>query len=1050
MLYHIFLSYSRKDASLMRKVRDHLRAEELSVWTDEGIEPGTPLWDQAIETALANAGCMVVILTPNAINSKGLRDEIHYARIHGVYIFPLLAGGDARTSVPYTLSGTQWVDIRSDFPGGVAKIASTVRVHLRLDAPAAPLPEAPPEEPPPRPAPAPRPMPRLNLPRLNLAPGRLLRGLRPTRLLWLFPAVVLVLAGLAAVGMKLASDRYYGILATWGDEIAALANYQPEFHPVRLLDADSSPFAELTSEQGGARQKVALENISPYLIHAVVSVEDPRFFEAAGAAPDWVSLLPALLDLQPVESGAATITGQIARQLVLKDAAVSPERALQERIIEAEITRRYTQNEILELYLNEVYFGNQSYGVEAAAQFYFDQSADDLDLAESALLAGLIAAPAAYDPVTQREAAFERMGQVIARMQEVGCLGFQQVFPGDDPFCIDQSMVRDAIVEQAAVKARVFQPRALSYQNPHFVNFVQQIIERDYGAGEMYRRGFVIRTTLDTHLQKSAEQALQAALDQGANTGLNTGAIMVTDPATGAIRAMVGSPDFHDDEIDGQANGALTWQAAGTAIKPVVYAAALEGVPDPSTGEVVRYLTPASILWDVPTTFNTVPSYSPVNFDGAFRGPVAVRYALQNDLNVPAVKAFDFIGVEHFQGVAARLGLTFSEGAQFGLPTALGAVDVRLYDMMAAYGTLANNGALARLYAVESITDADGTLVPVSLRSESEARISPQVAYLMQNILSDDNARAEQFGTNSALSLSSLPASSYVAAKTGVTDQNRDLWTMGFTTNAVVGVWLGRADDAPTSGGFSLVAPLWNQVMTAALREFGPPQPFNNPAGVVPVQVCALTGTLPPASCPALRNELVLADQMPPSVDEAFYQVMTVDSWTGLRANQFCPDNQVERTYLKISDAAVADWLLNRPIGVSLARQLGLPSDLERAPTEACDLNTEIPIARITSPAEGQQVSGEVQVVGSASAPSLASYYLELAPGNSNNFIPVSLPTASPQTNGVLGTWDTTSVPNGQYILRLAMTHRNGGYLYRSVNVTVNNTVPTPTPGSST
>ncbi|MBI5670221.1 MAG: transglycosylase domain-containing protein [Chloroflexi bacterium] len=875
------------------------------------------------------------------------------------------------------------------------------------------------------------------------------------------------LVGVAAVlllfacGIGFILVQYSNIANQYQAQIAALANYQPEFQTVRVLDVNGDLITTLTSQQGGARTDVPLERISPFMIHAVVSQENERFFEDPGW--DWVAIFRAFLQnlgSGQVESGASTITQQIARQLVLHDSTVSPQRKLEEIVIASQIAQQYSKNDILELYLNEIYFGNQNYGVEAASQFYFDHSANDLNLPEAALLTAMIAAPATYDPVrhggedlatysVRREATLDRMDSVIAKMVEVGCLQFQHAPYLNEPFCITPAVVQQAAAQKAAVEARNYRPRDVSFKYPHFVQFVQQMVERNYGPGEMYRRGFVIRTTLNPAIQNVAETALENRLAQIVNTGVNTGSVMVTDPRNGAIRAMVGSPDFNDEQIDGQVNGALTWQQPGSAIKPVVYLGALEGIVDPNTGQA-RYMTPATILWDVPTTFNTTPPYAPVNFDGQFRGPVPLRYALQGSVNVPTVKVFDFIGVAKFQDVAGRLGLRFPENAQFGLATALGAVEVTLYDMMIAYGTLANDGQRVPLYAIESITDSNGTPVPLPDRPTPVQAVQPSVAFLMQNILSDDTARAgSTFGEGGPLTVQGLPRTNYVAAKTGTTNQNRDLWTVGFTSNAVVGVWLGRPDDAPTfvqGGGYAVVAPLWNEVMQATLRTMPAPQPFTNPGGVVEVQICPLTGTLPTPNCPSLRNELFLANQPPLPAEQSFVRQVAIDTWTGLQANQYCPDNQVVGTYINIDDPTAVAWL-NTPAGQAYLRQLGVTGGtIETVPPAACDLNTEIPIARITSPAEGQQVSGVVQVTGSASASTLNRYQLEVATTGTNNFTIVSGPTTTPQTSGVLGTWDTTRFPNGTYTLRLAMFANNGGFLYRTVTVNVVNVPPTPTP----
>lgn len=866
---------------------------------------------------------------------------------------------------------------------------------------------------------------------------------------------------LFACGIGFILVQYSNIANQYQAQIAALANYQPEFQTVRVLDVNGDLITNLTSQQGGARTDVPLERISPFMIHAVVSLENERFFEDPGW--DWIAIFRAFLQnlgSGQVESGASTITQQIARQLVLHDTTVSPQRKLDEIIIASQIAQQYSKNEILKLYLNEIYFGNQNYGVEAAAQFYFDHSANDLNLPESALLAAMIAAPATYDPVrrgsddlaaysARREATLDRMDAVLSQMVRVGCLQFQHAPYLNEPFCVTQPVVQQAAAQKAAVEARNYRPREVTFKYPHFVQFVQQLVEASYGPGTMYRRGFVIRTTLNPTIQNVAETALKNRLAQIVNTGVNTGSILVTDPRNGAIRAMVGSPDFNDETIDGQVNGALTWQQPGSAIKPVLYTAALEGATDPNTG-TARYLTPASILWDVPTTFNSVPPYSPVNFDGQFRGPVALRYALQGSINVPAVKALDYIGTAKFQDTAGRLGLRFPENAQFGLASALGAVEVTLYDMMLAYGTLANNGSRVPLYVIESITDANGQPVPLPERPAPVQAVQPAVAFLMQNILSDDTARAgSTFGEGGPLTIQGLPRTSYVAAKTGTTNQNRDLWTVGFTRNAVVGVWLGRPDDGQTfvqGGGYAVVAPLWNEVMSATLRTMPAPQPFTNPGGVVEVQICPLTGTQPTPNCPSLRNELFLGNQPPPSADQAFVRQVAIDTWTGLQANQYCPDNRLTGVFVSVDDPTAVAWLNTAP-GQAYLRQLGVTGGtVEAVPPAACDLNTEIPIARITAPADGQTVTDIVQVTGSASATAFNRYQLEVGPAGTNTFTIVSGPSTTPQTSGVLGTWDTTRFPNGQYTLRLAMFASNGGYLYRTINVNVANVAPTAVP----
>ena len=856
-------------------------------------------------------------------------------------------------------------------------------------------------------------------------------------------ALIFLIGAVVAIGIVV----YYNNLASpWRAAIDNLANYQPQFRTARILAADGSVIAELTSAQGGARDTIQLDQVAPEFIHAIVSIENERFFEDPGWDP--VAIGRAFLQnlsSGDIESGASTITQQIARNLILQDTTVSPERKLQEIVIAAEIARKYDKNFILQLYLNEFFFGNQSYGVQAASRFYFGHDADSLNLAESALLAGLLQAPARYDPVINREAAFSRMDTVLNQMAQVGCLQFSfapyNTAPG---FCVTPTDIASprVVLQKAQVETRNYQPRTFQVNYPHFINFVQQQIENNFGTSEMFRRGFEVRTTLIPRIQDVAQQALETQVKALASNGINTGAVMVSDPRDGAIRAMIGSPDFNDTTIDGQVNNVLTWQQPGSSIKIVEYTAALEGVDRNGTRD---YFTPATILWDVPTSYQN-PDYTPVNYDNRFHGPLAVRFALANSYNVPAVKTLAFAGIDRFQDVAQRIGLRFLPDATFGLPSALGANEVRLYDMNQAYGTLANNGTRVPLYAITGIQDANGTAVALPDRPQSAQAVQPQVAFLIQNILSDNDARSAAFGANSALNLTGYQGR--VAAKTGTSNDNRDIWTMGFSSNVVVGVWMGRVDNAPTVNTSGLAAaPVWNAVMTAALQGTNP-TPFSPPQGIVQMQVCADTGTLYDANspCTSVRTEYFLQNSPPPAANQGFVVTTPVDTWTGLRANQFCTESVVTQTFVNISDPSAVAWL-NTAEGQAYARTLGLPTPIEQVPVGECSPSTVLPQVRFSNPTVGQQVIGAINISGMATGTNFDRYQIELAPATTpDNFQIVAGPFRSPQPNGALATWDSTTVPNGAYRLRLAAFATDGGYRYDTIDIGVNNIIPTQPP----
>ncbi|HVU13165.1 MAG TPA: transglycosylase domain-containing protein [Phototrophicaceae bacterium] len=854
-------------------------------------------------------------------------------------------------------------------------------------------------------------------------------------------ALLFLVAAIGAIGIVL---YYNSLAAPYMDAINNLASYQPQFRTARILAADGSLIAELNSPNGGARTTVALDKISPEMVDAVVANENERYFQDPGWDP--IAIVRAFLEnlsSGQVVSGASTITQEVARNLVLQDTTVSPQRKLQEIVVAAEIARKYDKNFILQLYLNEVFFGNQSYGVEAASQFYFGHGADSLNLPESALLASLIQAPAANDPVINRQAAFASMDDVLSRMAQVGCLQFTFTPYDKQPFCVTQAQITSpqVVLQKAQVETRNFEPRSYSVKYPHFVNFVQQQIENSFGTAEMFQRGFQIKTTLIPRVQDAAQSALENQVKALATNGVNTGAVMVTTPGNGAIEAMVGSPNFDDTSIDGQVNNAFTWQQPGSSIKIVEYIGALEGSTASGTNQ---YYTPATILWDVPTTFQN-PTYTPVNYDGTFHGPVALRYAFANSYNIPAVKTLNFIGLNKFLDVAQRLGLRFLPDAQFGLPTALGANEVRLYDMMQAYGTIANNGTRVPLFAITGITDADGNALPLPQQAQPAQAIQPQIAFLIQSILSDNSARTPAFGANSPLNVNGYAG--LVAAKTGTSNDNRDLWTMGFSSNAVVGVWVGRVDNAPTVNTSGLAAaPIWNAAMTAALQGTNP-QPFNPPSGIIQQQICADTGAVYDASvpCSTVRTEYFLQSQPPPASNQGFVVSVPVDTWTGLKANQFCPDSVVTKSFVNIDDPSAIAWLQSAQ-GQAWATSVGLPNPPQGAPTDECSTSTILPQVKLATPTNGQQLTGAVQFTGIVSGPNFDHYQLELAPASApTNFQVIAGPFTN-QANGALGTWDTTTVPNGAYQLRLSAFSSSGGYRYDTIQIGVNNVIPTVPP----
>ncbi|NOX64004.1 MAG: PBP1A family penicillin-binding protein [Chloroflexi bacterium] len=621
------------------------------------------------------------------------------------------------------------------------------------------------------------------------------------------------------------------------------------FKTTSIYDRNGHLLYEIFPQTGGRRTVQPLGSISPYLINATLATEDPNFYRHPGVDP--LGVLRALYYIvQPDEQprGGSGIPQQLVKLTFL-----SPEktlsRKLKEAILAIEVSRRYTKDEILEIYLNHIYYGNLAYGAEAAAQTYFRKPATDLTLAEASLLAGIPQAPAIYDPYTNWEIVRGRQADVLRLMVQYGFVTPQEAdqawleWEGKDPKDILAPFGRGLIA-------------------PHFALMVRAQLEDAYGKEVVARGGLRVITTLDMRLQRLAEDAVREGMAKLEGRRARNAALVALDPATGEILAMVGSPDFENDEIDGQVNMATSPRQTGSVIKPLTYVATFEKPDD--------YWTPATIILDEPTEFPDGPGrppYKPKNYDGRFHGPVSVRSALANSYNIPAVKALQHAGIPALLDVASRLGITTLTRPDYGLSLTLGGGEVSLEEMTAAFAAFANGGYRVEPHAILRVEDEKGDLLETHERPVLRRAITPEHAYLITSILSDREARRPAFGRLAKrLELPGRPA----AAKTGTTDDWRDGWTIGYTPQLVAGVWVGNADNSPMSNdmsGATTAAPIWNQFMREAHKTW-PVMDFARPEGVVEIEICAETGTLPGPDCPTRRLEFFKADQPPPPFEE--------------------------------------------------------------------------------------------------------------------------------------------------------------------------------------
>lgn len=550
------------------------------------------------------------------------------------------------------------------------------------------------------------------------------------------------------------------------------------------------------------RTYVTLDRISPLIIKATLAAEDDQFYQHHGL--DVFGILRALAVNIRGKSlqGGSTITQQLVKNSIL-----SPERTIQRKTKEAvlalELEQRFTKDQIMEMYLNTIPYGNRSYGIEAAAHTFFGVSAQDVTLAQATTLAALPKAPTYYSPYgSHREDLKNRQEHIVSRMESL-------------------SMITDEEAERAKNDNPQFNPLQESIQAPHFVFYIKELLEQQYGERIVGEAGLKVTTTLDIRLQTIAEESLKKQQESLRRLGVSNAALVAINPGNGDILAMAGSVDYFNEEIDGNVNVTVRHRSPGSSIKPFIYAKAFE-----------KGLTPDTILIDAETDFGQ--GYRPKNYTLQERGPVTMRSALANSLNIPAVKTLYLAGVADSTDLARNMGMeSLNNPERYGLSLVLGGGEVRLLDITSAYGVFATEGVRFPHRAILKIEDQKEVLFD-SANAElvGDQVIDGQIARIVTDILSDNNARAPVFGTNSFLQLGRRP----IAAKTGTTQEFRDGWAIGYTPSLVAGVWAGNNDNSPmndTSPGAQTAAPIWNTFMREALNDtpierFTKPEPLTN------------------------------------------------------------------------------------------------------------------------------------------------------------------------------------------------------------------------------
>jgi len=572
-------------------------------------------------------------------------------------------------------------------------------------------------------------------------------------------------------------------------------NFVPQ--TTKIYDRNGILLYQMYANQN--RTLVSLSDIPKNLQNATIAIEDKNFYKNPGF--DLQAIVRATLsDISSKNfQGGSTITQQLIKSSLLTSQR-SLVRKIQEVILAFWSERVYSKQQILEMYFNQVPYGGTAWGIEAASQTYFGKDVKDINLAQAAFLAGMPQAPTIYSPFGAYPNLWKkRQADVLQRMKELGYISSEQ--------------------EKAARNEQLsFKTPQTPILAPHFVMYIRDLLTKKYGDALVEKGGLKVVTSLDLKTQMMAQSAVTNEVNQNGYLNLHNGAALITNPKNGDILAMVGSANF-DNPIDGNVNVTTALRQPGSTMKLITYSAAL-----------THGFTAATILDDSPISFPSPggPTYSPVNYDGKFHGRIPLRIAFANSFNIPAVKTLNAIGVPTFLELAKRMGISSLENNNqyYGLSVTLGGMDATMLDMATAYGSAANAGKKVAFNPILKITDNTGAVLEEKTNPYGTSVLDPGIAFIVSSILSDNNARSWEFGSNSPLTIPGYT----VSVKTGTSDDKRDNWTIGYTPDKLVAVWVGNNDNSPMSptlaSGITGAAPIWHNIMINILHGQPDRKPF--------------------------------------------------------------------------------------------------------------------------------------------------------------------------------------------------------------------------------
>ncbi len=782
-----------------------------------------------------------------------------------------------------------------------------------------------------------------------------------------------------------------------------LARGVPE--STRIYDRNGELLYEAFGDE--KRTLIKPEEIPDIAKKATIAAEDKDFYRHHGISLSSIfRALYANFIKRTVSQGGSTITQQYVKNAIPEVGKKrNLTRKIKEAIITLELEQIYSKDQILGMYLNQIPYGNTAYGLESATKTYFGKSVKDgLSIDEAAFLAAIPQRPTYYNPWgSHTKELIDRRNWVLDRMLALGSISEEEAKAAKET---------DTLAKLGKRRENIIAP--------HFVMYIREILAEKYGEEQVVEGGLKVTTSLDLKVQKMAEEAISEQFPKvSQNSGAKNSSLVAIDPKTGQVLAMVGSVDFFDTKNDGNVNVSISLRQPGSSFKPLVYATAFKD----------KY-NPAFVLFDLKTDFGG--GYSPDNYDGIARGPVTMRQALSNSLNISAVKTISLVGVDNAIKTAKDMGITsLNRGADFyGPPLVLGSGEVRLLDLVGAYSVFANQGVKAPVASILKVVNQKGDVLEEYKDDNKKEVLDKAIAFQISDILSDNEARAQVFGTRSKLF---IPGHT-VAAKTGTTSDYRDAWTIGYTPQIAAGVWVGNNNNSPLargSAGAMAAAPIWNSFMTKYLSSL-PDAPFVVPDNVEKLTVDKFSNKLPSKSSPP--NERItdwFAPWQKPKDYDDIHVVVKVCKSDGKLAPDGAPEELVEERYfvnIKSEMPQNPNWEKAVRSWASSHFNTGTP------PKEYCDLNANTsPTISISNPKNGDTLSGTVEFSASASSPVGVQNVEFRVDGNSigtDDSAPYAIP------------FNTAGLSSGSHTLSAVATNQKGETATASVSFNTDTETP--------